>query len=141
MQTAQMAVKMVLEPRFEKIFHPNSFGYRPGRSAKDAVAQARQNCWRFDWVLDLDIKAFFDTIDHELLMRAVEKHVPEKWIRLYIKRWLEMPVVFNIVVAFIYPAFINSISFFSGFNVTKSGKSQFRMSPLHRFGSLALADT
>lgn len=91
-RTAQMAVKMVLEPRFEKIFHPNSFGYRPGRSARNAVAQARQNCWRFDWVLDLDIKAFFDTIDHELLMRAVEKHVPEKWIRLYIKRWLEMPV-------------------------------------------------
>lgn len=92
-RTAQMVVKMVLEPRFEKIFHPNSFGYRPGRSAKDAVAQARTNCWRFDWVLDLDIKAFFDTIDHDLLMRAVEKHVPEKWIRLYIKRWLETPVL------------------------------------------------
>ena len=82
-----------LEPRFEKIFHPNSFGYRPGRSAKEAVAQARTNCWHFDWVLDLDIKAFFDTIDHDLLMRAVEKHVPEKWIRLYIKRWLETPVL------------------------------------------------
>lgn len=92
-RTAQMAVKMVLEPRLEQIFHANSFGYRPGRSAKDAVAKARQNCWRFDWVLDLDIKSFFDTIDHDLLMRAVEKHVPEKWIRLYIKRWLETPVL------------------------------------------------
>lgn len=92
-RTAQMAVKMVLEPRFEKIFHANSFGYRPGRSAKDAVASARRNCWRFDWVLDLDIRAFFDTIDHDLLMRAVEKHVSEKWIRLYIKRWLEAPVL------------------------------------------------
>ena len=92
-RTAQMVVKMVLEPRFEKIFHRHSFGYRPGRSAKDAVALARQNCWRFNWVLDLDIKAFFDTIDHDLLMRAVEKHVPEKWIRLYIKRWLVTPVL------------------------------------------------
>lgn len=92
-RTAQMVVKMVLESRLEEIFHPSSFGYRPGRSAKDAVALARQNCWRFNWVLDLDIKAFFDTINHDLMMRAVEKHVPEKWIRLYIKRWLEAPVL------------------------------------------------
>lgn len=89
---AQMAVKMILEPRLEKIFHPNSFGYRPKRGAIQAVAQARKNCWRFDWVIDMDIKAFFDTIDHDLMMRAVEKHVPEKWIRLYIRRWLESPV-------------------------------------------------
>lgn len=91
-RTAQMAVKMLLEPRLEKIFHPSSYGYRPGRGASEAVAQVRRNCWRYDWVLDMDIKAFFDTINHELMMRAVKKHVPEKWIRLYIQRWLECPV-------------------------------------------------
>lgn len=91
-RTAQMAVKMVLEPRLEEIFHPGSYGYRPRVGAKDAVLKARENCWRYDWVLDMDIKAFFDTIDHELMMRAVEKHAPEKWIRLYIRRWLECPI-------------------------------------------------
>lgn len=91
-RTAQMAVKMVLEPRLEEIFHPGSYGYRPGVGAKDAVLKVRGNCWRYDWVLDMDIKAFFDTIDHNLMMRAVEKHAPEKWIRLYIRRWLECPI-------------------------------------------------
>ena len=91
-RTAQMAVKMVLEPRLEEIFHPGSYGYRPGVGAKDAVSQVRRNCWRYDWVLDMDIKAFFDTIDHSLMMRSVEKHAPEKWIRLYIRRWLEYPI-------------------------------------------------
>jgi RNA-directed DNA polymerase len=91
-RTAQMAVKMLIEPRLEQIFHPGSYGYRPGRGAKDAVAQVRQNSWRYDWVLDMDIKSFFDTIDHELMMRAVEKHVPERWIRIYIRRWLECPI-------------------------------------------------
>ncbi len=91
-RTAQMAVKMVLEPRLEKIFHPGSYGYRPGVGAKDVVLQVRGNCWRYDWVLDMDIKAFFDSIDHELMMRAVEKHAPEKWIRIYIRRWLECPI-------------------------------------------------
>ena len=91
-RVAQMTVKMILEPRLEEVFHPSSFGYRPGRSAHQAVGQARQNCWRYDWVLDMDMKAFFDSIDHDLMMRAVEKHVPEKWIRLYIRRWLECPV-------------------------------------------------
>lgn len=91
-RTAQMVVKMILEPRLERVFHPASYGYRPKRSAKQAVAQARRNCWHYDWVIDLDIRAFFDTIDHELMMRAVEKHVPEKWIRLYIQRWLESEV-------------------------------------------------
>jgi group II intron reverse transcriptase/maturase len=91
-RTAQMVVKMILEPRLERVFHPSSYGYRPKRSAKQAVAQARRNCWNYDWVIDLDIRAFFDTIDHELMMRAVEKHVPEKWIRLYIQRWLESEV-------------------------------------------------
>jgi group II intron reverse transcriptase/maturase len=87
-----MVVKMILEPRLERVFHPSSFGYRPGRSAHQAVSQTRRNCWKYDWVLDMDMKAFFDTIDHDLMMRAVDKHVPEKWIRLYIRRWLESPV-------------------------------------------------
>lgn len=87
-----MVVKMILEPRLEPVFHPSSFGYRPGRNAHQAVAQARRNCWRYDWVLDMDMKAFFDTIDHDLMMRAIEKHAPEKWIRLYIQRWLQSPV-------------------------------------------------
>jgi group II intron reverse transcriptase/maturase len=91
-RVAQMIVKMIMEPRLEPCFHPSSFGYRPGRNAHQAVNQARRNCWRYDWVLDLDMKAFFDTIDHDLMMRAIEKHVPEKWIRLYIRRWLESPV-------------------------------------------------
>ncbi|MCG8613778.1 MAG: group II intron reverse transcriptase/maturase [Pseudomonadales bacterium] len=94
-RVAQMAVKILLEARLDPIFHPSSFGYRPGKSAHQAVSQARRNCWRYDWVLDMDMKAFFDTIDHDLLMRAVEKHVPEKWIRLYIRRWLECPVLLN----------------------------------------------
>ena len=91
-RVAQMAIKDYLEPRFEKIFSPNSFGYRPGKNAHQALAKVRENCWKYDWVIDLDIKGFFDNIDHEKLMRAVEKHVPEKWVCMYIKRWLTMPV-------------------------------------------------
>ena len=91
-RVAQMVVKMIVEPRLEKCFHPSSFGYRSGRNAHQAVNQAKRNCWRYDWVLDMDMKAFFDTIDHDLMMRAIEKHVPEKWIRLYIQRWLKSPV-------------------------------------------------
>lgn len=91
-RVAQMVVKQVLEPRLEALFHPSSFGYRPGKSAHQAVAQAKQNCWRYDWVLDVDLKAFFDTIDHDLLLRAVDRQVPEPWIRLYIRRWLACPV-------------------------------------------------
>lgn len=91
-RVAQMVVKMLLEPRLDPIFHRWSFGYRPGRSALDAVRAARSNSWRFDWVVDLDIKGFFDSIDHDLLMRAVDLHVKEPWIRLYVRRWLQSPV-------------------------------------------------
>ena len=89
---AQMVVKMDLEPKLEPIFHAWSFGYRPGRSALEAVDAARQNCWQRPWVLDLDIKGFFDTIDHELLLKAVRKHTKSPWHVLYIKRWLKAPV-------------------------------------------------
>jgi RNA-directed DNA polymerase len=88
----QMVVKQYLEPLVEPIFHESSFGYRPRRSAHDALAVARQRCWRYDWVLDLDIKGFFDNIDWELLMRAVRHHTDSPWVLLYIERWLKAPV-------------------------------------------------
>jgi RNA-directed DNA polymerase len=75
----------------DPLFHPDSYGYRPGKSALDAVGQARQRCWQFDWVIDLDSKGFFDNIDHELLMRAVRKHAKDSWVVLYISRWLTAP--------------------------------------------------
>lgn len=89
---AQMVVKLVFEPEVEPHFHEDSYGYRPGRSAVQAVGVARQRCWRYDWVIDLDIRAFFDSMDHTLLMRAVCKHTQSPWIRLYIERWLKAPV-------------------------------------------------
>ena len=89
---AQMVVKQYLEPSLEPVFHEDSYGYRPGRSAHDALAVARQRCWRHNWVLDLDIKGFFDNIDWELLMRAVRRHTDCAWVLLYIERWLKAPV-------------------------------------------------
>ena len=89
---AQMVVKSRMEPEVDLLFHVDSYGYRPKKSALDAVGQARQRCWRYDWVVDLDIKGFFDNIDHELLMRAVRKHAKDKWVVLYIERWLKAPV-------------------------------------------------
>ena len=94
-RVAQTVVKMYLEPGLEEVFHPDSYGYRPGRSAVEAVGVARKRCWRYDWVLDLDIKGFFDSIDHELMMRAVRKHTEEKWVLLYIERWLTAPVAYE----------------------------------------------
>ena len=88
-----MVVKEYLEPRFENIFSPNSYGYRPKKNAHQALSEVRKNCWKTDWVIDLDIKGFFDNIDHEKLMLAIMKHVPEKWARLYITRWLNMPIL------------------------------------------------
>ena len=91
-RVAQMVVKEYLEERFEKIFSPNSYGYRPDKSAHQALEKVRQNCRKTDWIIDLDIKGFFDNIDHDRLMLAVQKHVPEKWCLIYIQRWLTMPV-------------------------------------------------
>jgi RNA-directed DNA polymerase len=90
---AQMVVKMVLEPGLEKHFHPDSYGYRPNKSAAQAVDLARKRCWQYDWVIDLDIKGFFDNIDHNLMMLAVKKHTQEKWILLCVERWLKAPVI------------------------------------------------
>ena len=89
---AQMVAKKRLEPVLDTIFHPDSYGYRPGRSAHDALRTARRRCWQHDWVLDLDIKGFFDNISHELLMRAVSKHTDCRWLLLYIKRWLQADI-------------------------------------------------
>src|SRR5205809_4176597 len=87
-RVAQMVVKQLIEPDLEPIFLAHSYGYRPRKSALDAVGVTRQRCWRYDWVLEFDIKGLFDNIDHELLLRAVRKHVTCKWARLYIERWL-----------------------------------------------------
>jgi len=89
---AQTVAKMYLEPVVEPKFHPDSYGYRPGKSAHDALATARQRCWRSDWVIDLDIKGFFDNLDHDLVMRAVRHHTKTPWLLLYIERWLMAPI-------------------------------------------------
>ena len=89
---AQTVVKNRLEPELEKHFDPGSYGYRPGKSAVEAVGVARRRCWRYDWVLDLDISSFFDTIKHELLLKALRHHTDCRWILLYVERWLTAPV-------------------------------------------------
>ena len=90
---AQTVVAMWLEPRTESIFHEDSYGYRPGRSPLMAVDKCRQRCWKKDWVLDLDVQKFFDSVDHELMVKAVEVNTDQKWVVLYVKRWLSAPMV------------------------------------------------
>jgi RNA-directed DNA polymerase len=89
---AQTVAAVVLERQVEPIFHPDSYGYRPGRSALDAVGRCRERCWRDDWVIDLDVRAFFDSVDHSLMLKAVASHTDQKWILLYVKRWLQAPL-------------------------------------------------
>lgn len=89
---AQQVVKTYLEPRLEAVFVENSYGYRPKRNAHTAIRKVQQNVRRYSWVLDLDIQEFFENVSHELLMKALAKHVSEKWVLMYIKRWLEAPV-------------------------------------------------
>ncbi len=91
-RVAQMVLKLYLEPQVEPLFHPDSYGYRPQKSAVEAVGTTRKRCWRFNWVVDLDIKGFFDNIDHSLMMRAVRKHTADPWILLYVERWLKASV-------------------------------------------------
>jgi group II intron reverse transcriptase/maturase len=91
-RVAQTVVKLILEPRVDPLFHPDSYAYRPGKSAHDALRTARQRCWDFDWVIDLDIKGFFDSIPHELVERAVARHMDLSWVRLYVGRWLRAPL-------------------------------------------------
>ena len=89
---AQMIVKQLIEPDLDPIFLPDSYGYRPRKSALDAVGVTRERCWKYDWVLEFDIKGLFDNIDHELLRKAIQKHVKCKWALLYIERWLTVPM-------------------------------------------------
>jgi RNA-directed DNA polymerase len=91
-RVAQMVVKLVLEPELEPHFHEDSYGYRPGRSAHQAIAVTRERCWQHNWVLEFDIRGMFDNIDHTLLMKAVRHHTTCSWVLLYIERWLTAPV-------------------------------------------------
>jgi RNA-directed DNA polymerase len=89
---AQTVVALRLEARTESIFHPDSYGYRPRKSAHDALRKCRERCWRKDWVLDLDIRKFFDSLDHGLVVRAVEANTADAWVLLYVRRWLKAPL-------------------------------------------------
>ena len=91
-RVAQTAVKLVLEPILDPLFHNNSYGYRPGRSALDAVELVRRRSWEYDWVVEFDIKGLFDNINHELLLRALRKHCQIPWVLLYVGRWLKAPM-------------------------------------------------
>ncbi|MBC6463860.1 reverse transcriptase domain-containing protein, partial [Actinomadura sp. HBU206391] len=89
---AQTVVARRLEPRMEEIFHDDSYGYRVGRSAIDAVRKCRGRCWRYNWVIDLDVAKFFDSCPHDLIVKAVEANTDQRWIVLYVKRWLVAPL-------------------------------------------------
>ena len=89
---AQMVVKQLIEPDLDPIFLPDSYGYRPRKSALDAIGVTRERCWKYDWVLEFDIRGLFDNLPHELLLKAVRKHVKCKWALLYIERWLTAPM-------------------------------------------------
>ena len=91
-RVAQTVAYLYLEPEVEPVFHPDSYGYRPGRSAHDALRTCRQRCWRHDWALDLDLKSFFDSLSHPLVLKAVAHHTNLRWILLYVERWLKAPI-------------------------------------------------
>jgi RNA-directed DNA polymerase len=91
-RVAQTVVKMYLEPGVEQVFHQDSYGYRPGRSALDAVGVCRKRCWRNDWLIDLDLRSFFDSIDHERMLEAVAAHTDQRWVVLFVERWLRAPL-------------------------------------------------
>ena len=89
---AQTVVRLYLEPELEPHFHPDSYGYRPGRSALAAVGRCRERCWRYDWLIDFDLRSFFDSLDHALVLKAVAKHTDLRWVLLYVERWLQAPL-------------------------------------------------
>ena len=91
-RVAQTVAYLYLEPEVEPVFHPDSYGYRPKRSAHDALRACRQRCWKYDWALDLDLKSFFDSLDHSLVLKAVAHHTNLRWILLYVERWLKAPL-------------------------------------------------
>jgi retron-type reverse transcriptase len=91
-RVAQTVVARRLETRVETVFHPDSFGYRPGRAPQDAVEVCRRRCWKYDWVVDLDIQKFFDSVPRDLIIKAVEANTDLPWVVLYVTRWLDTPV-------------------------------------------------
>jgi RNA-directed DNA polymerase len=91
-RVAQTVAAMYLEERVEPMFHPDSYGYRPNKSALDALAVCRQRCWRYDWVVDLDVQKFFDSVPWDLMVKAVEAVTDCRWVLLYVKRWLAAPL-------------------------------------------------
>jgi len=91
-RVAQTVVARRLEGKVEAIFHPDSYGYRPNRSALDAVAACRRRCWKYDWAVDLDVQAFFDSVDHDLMIKAVAANTDLPWVVLYVRRWLAAPM-------------------------------------------------
>src|ERR1700758_391445 len=91
-RVAQTVAYLYLEPEVEPVFHPDSYGYRPGRKAHDALAVCRQRCWKYDWVIDLDVQKFFDTVPWDLIVKAVETVTDTPWVLLYVKRWLAAPL-------------------------------------------------
>ena len=91
-RVAQKVAAIYLEPRVEPMFHPDSYGYRPGRRAHDALAACRKRCWSYDWVIDLDVRKFFDTVPWELVLRAVRAVTDCRWVLLYVERWLAAPM-------------------------------------------------
>jgi RNA-directed DNA polymerase len=91
-RVAQTVAYLYLEPEVEPVFHPDSYGYRPRRSALDAVGRCRERCWRYDWAIDLDLRSFFDSLDHSLVLRSVAHHTDLRWILLYVERWLKAPL-------------------------------------------------
>lgn len=92
-RVAQTVVKDFLEPILDPLFHANSYGYRPGKSAQEAIAVTRKRCWQYDWVVEFDVKGAFDSLPHALLLKALGHHVSERWVLLYIERWLQAPFV------------------------------------------------
>ena len=91
-RVAQTVACGYLEPGVEPCFHPDSYGYRPGRLALDAVGVCRERCWRAAWVLDLDLKSFFDSVPWDLVLKAVARHTDLRWVLLYVERWLKAPL-------------------------------------------------
>ncbi len=91
-RVAQKVAALYLEPKVEPMFHPDSYGYRPKRSAHDALGVCRERCWKYDWTIDLDFQSFFDSVDHSLVLKSVAANTDERWILLYVERWLTAPL-------------------------------------------------
>src|SRR5262249_1923231 len=91
-RVAQTVAVLALEPAVERVFHEDSYGYRPGRSPLDAVGVCKRRCWEKDWVVDLDVKAFFDSVSWDLVLKSVARHTDQKWVLMYAERWLRAPM-------------------------------------------------